>query len=138
MLMSRTSAAPVLAALVVTGLFGGVPALADTGPGLLGSCAQRHDPLECVPTKTAATDAEVAYLNNLHGTVPTNDADLLTAGRRTCNMFVYAGQTTDQAAADIGRSLKVNQVSAKAIMNSAMTFLCPGLTIGTDGVPRPM
>ena len=94
MLLLPTSAAPVLVALCITGLFHGIPALADSGPGLLGSCAQRHDPLDCVPTKTAATDAEVAYLNNLHGTLQINDADLLAAGRRTCNMFVYAGQTT--------------------------------------------
>jgi hypothetical protein len=138
MVLLRTSAGPLLAILVAAGLLGVGPALADSGPGLLGSCAERNNPLECVPTKTAATAAEVAYLENLHGLVKTDDADLLATGRRTCNMFVYAGQSTDQASADIVKSLKLTKVSATAVMNSAMMFLCPGLTIGPDGVPRPM
>jgi hypothetical protein len=134
----RRSVGPLLAALATTGLLGAGPAAADSGPGLLGSCAERNDPLECVPIKTPATASEAAYLDNLHGVVKTNDADLLAAGRRTCNMFVYAGQTTDQATAAIGTSLKLNQASASAVMHSAMTYLCPGLTVGPDGVPRPI
>lgn len=134
----RASCGPILVALAATGFFACIPAVADTDTDLLGSCAQRNDPLECVPVKTAATAAEVAYLNNLHGVVTTNEADLLATGRRTCNMFVYAGQTTDQATADIGRTLKLPKPASTAVMNSAMMFLCPGLTIGVDGVPRPM
>jgi Protein of unknown function (DUF732) len=137
MVLCRTSAGPLLAALVSVGLLGVGPAFADSGPGLLGSCAERNNPLECVPTKTAATAAEVAYLASLHGVVKTDDANLLASGRRTCNMFIYAGQTTDQASADLVTSLKLTEVSAVAVMNSAMMFLCPGLTIGPDGVPRP-
>lgn len=130
----------MLAAVVAAGVLGAALAAADTGTDtdLLGTCAQRNDPLECVPVKTAATAAEVAYLNNLRGVVSMTDADLLTTGRRTCNMFVYAGQSTDQATADIGRSLKLPKPASTAVMNSAMMFLCPGLTIGVDGVPRPM
>lgn len=138
MSLMRKSAGPLLAALVTAACLGTGPATADSGPGLLGSCAERNDPLECVPIKTAATASEVAYLDNLHSVVKTNDADLLAAGRRTCNMFVYAGQTTDQAAAAIGTSLKLNPASATAVMHSAMTYLCPGLTVGPDGVPRPI
>jgi hypothetical protein len=128
----------LIAAVLSVGLFGSGPATADSGPGLLGSCAERNNPLECVPTKTAATAAEVAYLDNLHGLVKTDDADLLTVGRRTCNMFVYAGETTNQASDDIARDLKLPKAAASAVMNSAMMFLCPGLTIGPDGVPRPI
>lgn len=135
---TRMCAGPLLVAVVATGMFGGALAAADTDTDLLGTCAQRNDPLECVPVKTAATAAEVAYLDNLRGIVTMNEADLLTAGRRTCNMFVYAGQSTDQATADIGRSLKLPKPASTAVMNSAMMFLCPGLTIGVDGVPRPM
>lgn len=138
MVLCRTSVGPLLTVVVSAGLFGIGPAIADSGPGLLGSCAERNNPLECVPTKTAATAAEVAYLDNLRGLVKIDDAALLTAGRRTCNMFVYAGETTNQASDDIARSLKVAKASATAVMNSAMMFLCPGLTIGPDGVPRPI
>lgn len=138
MVLCRTSAGSLVAAVLSVGLLGSGPALADSGPGLLGSCAERNNPLECVPTTTAATAAEVAYLDNLRGVVKIDDADLLTTGRRTCNMFVYAGETTNQASDDIAKSLKLSKASATAVMNSAMMFLCPGLTIGPDGVPRPV
>ena len=132
----RTIAGPLLATLAASTLLGAGSATADSDPGLLGSCVQRNDPLSCVPVQSAATASEVDFLTNLHPVVKNNDADLLAAGRRTCNMFIYAGQNTTQASADIGRSLKINPASATTVMNSAMTFLCPGLTIGPDGVPH--
>ncbi len=103
----------------------------------MAACAERGNPLDCVPTNAAANAAEVAYLTELHGRLKSSDADLLKTGRLTCNMFVYAGQPTGDAVNNISNSLKVNKASATFVMDMAMVHLCPGLNIGPDGVPRP-
>lgn len=127
-----------LAALAVVGPGVSVPALADVGTGQVAACADRGNPLDCVPTKSAANAAEVAYLTELHSRLKgASDGDLLRTGRLTCNMFVYAGEPTGDAVNDISNSLKVNKASATFVMDMAMVHLCPGLTIGADGVPRP-
>jgi Protein of unknown function (DUF732) len=127
----------LLAALAVAGLGVSVPAFADVGTGQMAACAERGNPLDCVPTNAAANAAEVAYLTELHGRLKSSDAELLKTGRLTCNMFVYAGEPTGDAVNDIANSLKVNKASATFVMDMAMVHLCPGLSIGTDGVPRP-
>jgi hypothetical protein len=134
---ARAITSQLLAALAVAGLIASVPAFADAGAGQMGSCAERGNPLDCVPTKTAANAAEVAYLNELHGRLTNSDADLLKTGRLTCNMFVYAGQPTSDAVNAISSSLRVNKAAATVVMDTAMVHLCPGLSIGPDGVPRP-
>jgi hypothetical protein len=127
----------LLATLAVAGLGVSAPALADVGTGQMAACAERGNPLDCVPTNAAANAAEVAYLTELHGRLKSSDADLLKTGRLTCNMFVYAGQPTGDAVNNISNSLKVNKASATFVMDMAMVHLCPGLNIGPDGVPRP-
>ena len=134
---ARVITGQLLMALAVAGLAVSAPASADAGTGQMASCAERGNPLDCVPTMSAANAAEVAYLTELHGRVKSSDADLLKTGRLTCNMFVYAGQPTGDAVNDIANSLKVNKASATFVMDMAMVHLCPGLNIGADGVPRP-
>lgn len=137
-MVTRMITGQLLAALAVAGLGVSVPASADVGTGQMAACAERGNPLDCVPTNSAANAAEVAYLTELHGRLKgNNDADLLKTGRLTCNMFVYAGQPTGDAVNAISNSLKVNKASATFVMDMAMVHLCPGLTIGPDGVPRP-
>ncbi|WP_081936898.1 DUF732 domain-containing protein [Mycolicibacterium llatzerense] len=134
---ARVIVGRLLATLAVAGLGVSAPALADVGTGQMAACAERGNPLDCVPTNAAANAAEVAYLTELHGRLKSSDADLLKTGRLTCNMFVYAGQPTGDAVNNISNSLKVNKASATFVMDMAMVHLCPGLNIGPDGVPRP-
>ncbi|MUL47876.1 DUF732 domain-containing protein [Mycobacterium sp. CBMA293] len=134
---ARAMTSQLLVALAAAGLVVSVPAFADAGSGQMASCAERGNPLDCVPTMTAANAAEAAYLTDVHGRLKSSDADLLRTGRLTCNMFVYAGQPTGDAVNDIANSLKVNKASATFVMDMAMVHMCPGLSIGADGVPRP-
>ncbi len=134
---ARVITGKVLASLAVAVLGISAPASADVGTGQMAACAERGNPLDCVPTNAAANAAELAYLTELHGRMQSSDADLLKTGRLTCNMFVYAGQPTGDAVNDISKSLKVNKASATFVMDMAMVHLCPGLNIGADGVPRP-
>ena len=66
-MVTRMITGQLLAALAVAGLGVSVPALADVGTGQMAACAERGNPLDCVPTKSAANAAEVTYLTELHG-----------------------------------------------------------------------
>ncbi|ORV49992.1 hypothetical protein AWC02_05285 [Mycolicibacter engbaekii] len=105
-----------------------------------GYCGARQDPLDCVPyvgpTPPPPNRAEAAYLNNVRGHYPGDDATLLKIGRGTCIML-RGGTSTDYVVHDVAAHMKITAAAADQVVDAAIANICPELTVGADGVARP-
>lgn len=129
-----------ICAALASGLFGVGICSADPGPMDPGYCGARQDPLDCVPydgpMPPPPNRGEAIFLNNVRGQYPGDDATLLRIGRGTCNML-RGGVTTSYTVRDIAGHLQTTEAHAGQLLITAMEYICPGLTVGTDGVARP-
>ena len=118
------------AGLLGAGVSSASPAQADQ------FCGARQDPLDCVPQTGAPSAQEATYINTVRGNYPGDDAQLLKMGRGTCNMLL-GGVITGYVVQDLASHEGITKQAADQLMDAAMLYVCPGLTVGADGVARP-
>lgn len=113
---------------------------ADPGPMDPGYCGAHQDPLDCVPydgpTPPPPNRAEASYLDLVRDHYSANDTTLLRIGRGTCNMF-RGGTSSTYVVGEISNHLQTPQAHAGQLLNVALAYICPDLTVGADGVARP-
>jgi Protein of unknown function (DUF732) len=113
-------AAPLAAALLAAGVLSATGARA--APVF---CTGQQDLSTCSPKTPLPSAGDTAFLTDVRGHVPGDDARLLVTGRGVCNML-KAGENVNyvvpQVAADLGTS---NELAGQ-VVDAATAFVCPG------------
>ena len=114
------SVALMAAALLGAGVCSPSPARAD--PVL---CGPPQHPVTCPPQSGVPTARETAYLTDVRGHVPGDDAGLLAIGRGVC-VKLLGGEPVDSVVPQVAAQMGVANETAGQVVDAATGYMCPG------------
>ena len=102
--------------------------------GQPGNCG--GDELQCWDVTGPPTPGEAAYINKARVyAVSASDTELLKVGRDVCISLINGG-STGYVVPEMAQHLGITNDQADQVMDVAMDYACPGLTIDAKGVAR--
>ena len=88
-------------------------------------CSAHQDPPTCSPQPRLPTAGETAFLTDVRGHVPGDDARLLATGRGICTML-KGGQSVHYVVPQVAADLGVTDEMAGQVVDAATAYMCPG------------
>jgi hypothetical protein len=88
-------------------------------------CGADEDSLNCSPRSGLPTAGETAFLTDVRGHVPGDDARLLATGRGICNML-KGGENVNYVIAQVAWQLGITNEMAGQVVDAATAYACPG------------
>lgn len=116
---SVVGAAPLAAGLPVAGVSSATGAQADPV-----FCGAHEDPPTCSP-QSLPTAGETAFLTDVRGHVPGDDARLLATGRGICTML-KGGESVHYVVPQVAAHLGITDEMAGQVVDAATAYVCPG------------
>jgi len=116
---SVVGAVPLAAGLPVAGVSWATGAQADPV-----FCGAHEDPPTCSP-RSLPTAGETAFLTDVRGHVPGDDARLLATGRGICTML-KGGESVHYVVPQVAAHLGITDEMAGQVVDAATAYVCPG------------
>ena len=88
-------------------------------------CDTHEDRLDCSPQSGLPTSGETAFLTDVRGHVPGDDARLLATGRGICNML-KGGESVVYVVPQVASRLGITTEMAGQVVDAATAYVCPG------------
>ena len=98
--------------------------------GVFSASAARAEPVFCgahepPPASCLPTSGETAFLTDVRGHVPGDDARLLATGRGICHML-KGGDNVNYVVAQVAVQLGITGEVAGQVVDAATAYACPG------------